>query len=168
MTLTTADAEATAIEVTPQVRSLQVIHGALMGGVVAYLIFVVSKGISFAEDDGAPPLIPLGFAAMSAVMSFVVPPIVRQAGLAAFRGKPDIAARSLVDVFQTGHIVGVAMLEGAGLLACFALTGGFGGMPRWFVAVPLALIVLMLVRFPRVASVAQWVSMTREELAMGA
>ena len=166
MPLSNADSDATANEIAPQVRSLQIIHAALMAGVAAYLGFVVSQGLRFAEYSNALPLIPLGFAAMSVVMSLVVPPIVRRAGLAAFRGKTQIAAESLVSPFQTGHIVGMAMLEAAGFLSCFALTGGFGGVPRWFLAVPIALLVLMLIRFPRLASVADWVSMAREEVAL--
>ena len=166
MPLPSADADATAAEVAPHVRSLQIIHVALMAGVAAYLVFIASNGLQFSEDPYALPLIPLGFAVMSVVMSFVVPPIVRQASLAAFRGKPQIAAESLVGPLQTGHIVGMAMLEGAGFLTCFGLTGGFGGAPRWFLAVPIALLVLMLIRFPRVASVADWVSTAREEVAL--
>jgi hypothetical protein len=166
MPLSNTDAEATAAEIAPQVRTLQIIHAALMAGVAAYLLFIFLQGLRFSEDSDALPLIPLGFAVMSVVMSFVVPPIVRHAGLAAFRGKPQITAESLVAPFQTGHIVGMAMLEGAGFLSCIALTGGFGGAPRWFLAVPIALLVLMLIRFPRVASVADWVSMAREEIAL--
>jgi len=103
---------------------------------------------------------------LSVVMSFVVPPIVRRAGVAAFRGKPQITAESLVAPFQTGHIVGMAMLEVAGFLSCIALTGGFGNAPSWFLVVPIAILVLMLIRFPRVAFVADWVSMAREDIAL--
>jgi hypothetical protein len=166
MPLSSADSDATANEIAPQVRSLQIIHAALMAGVAAYFVFVVSQGLRFSEDSNALPLIPLGVAAMSVVMSVVVPPIVRRAGLTAVRGKTEIAAESLFAPFQTGHIVGMAMLEAAGFLSCFALTGGFGGVPRWFLAVPIALLVLMLIRFPRVASVVEWVSMAREEIAL--
>jgi hypothetical protein len=166
MLLSNADSNATANEIAPQVRSLQIAHAALMAGVAAYLCFVFSQGPRFTEDSDELPLIPLGFAFISVVMSFVVPPIVRQAGLAAFRGKTQIAAESLVSPFQTGHIVGMAMLEGAGFLTCFALTGGFGEVPRWFLAVPIAILVLMLIRFPRLTSGADWVSMAREEVAL--
>ncbi len=166
MPLWNTDAETTAAEVAPQVRTLQIIHGALMAGVAAYLVFIASQGFRFSEDANSLPLIPLGFAVMSVVMSFVVPPIVQRAGLAAFRGKSQTGAEALVAPFQTGHIVGMAMLEAAGFLSCFALTGGFGGVPRWFLAVPIALLVLMLIRFPRVASVVEWVSMAREEIAL--
>jgi hypothetical protein len=137
-----------------------------MANVAAYLVFILSQGLRFSEDSDALPLIPLGFAVTSVVMSFVVPPIVRRAGLAAFRGKTEVAAESLFAPFQMGHIVGMALLVAAGFLSCFALTGGFGGTPRWFLAVPIAVLVLMLIRFPRVASVAEWVSMSREEIAL--
>ena len=80
MPLSSADSDATANEIAPQVRSLQIIHAALMAGVAAYFVFVVSQGLRFSEDSNALPLIPLGVAAMSVVMSVVVPPIVRRAG----------------------------------------------------------------------------------------
>lgn len=103
-----------------------------MAGVATYLVIIASQGFRFSYDSNSLPLIPLGFAVMSVVMSFVVPPIVQRAGLAAFRGKSQIAAESLVVSFQTSHIVGMAMLEGAGFLSCFALTEGFGGPPAGF------------------------------------
>jgi hypothetical protein len=166
MPLSNTDAETSAAEIAPKVRSLQIIHLALMAGVAAYLVFIALQGFRFSEDSNSLPLIPLGFAIMSVVMSFVVPPIVQRAGLAAYRGKSQVAAEALVGPFQTGHIVGMAMLEGAGFLSCIALTGGFGGAPRWFLAVPVALLVLMWIRFPRVASVVEWLSMAREEIAL--
>jgi hypothetical protein len=137
-----------------------------MANVAAYLVFILSQGLRFSEDSDALPLIPLGFAVTSVVMSFVVPPIVRRAGVAAFRGKPQITAESLVAPSQTGHIVGMAMLEVAGFLSCIALIGGFGNVPSWFLVVPIAILVLMLIRFPRVAFVADWVSMAREDIAL--
>lgn len=161
-----ADTDATAAEIAPQVRSLQIIHGSLMAGVGAYLAVICSQGLRFSEEDTALPLIPLGLAAMGVVMSFVLPPILRQAGLAAFRGHSPIASTSLVGAFQSGHIVGIATLEGAGFLSCFALTGGFGMPPRWFLLVPIMVLLLMLIRFPRVSSVVDWISMTREEMAL--
>jgi len=166
MPLSNTDADATDAEIAPQVRTLQIIHTALMVGVALYLVFLVSQGLHFSEDSDALPLIPLGFAAVSVVMSFVVPPMVRREGLAAFRGKTQIPAESLVAPFQAGRIVGMALLEGAGFLSCFALAGGHGGTPSWFLAVPVALLVLMLIRFPRVASVADWISTARDEIAL--
>jgi len=57
MPLSNADSDATANEIAPQVRSLQIIHAALMAGVAAYLGFVVSQGLRFAEYSNALPLI---------------------------------------------------------------------------------------------------------------
>lgn len=159
------DVETTATEIAPQTRVLQVIHLALMGGVVAYFLFQVYQEPQYSDDKDALPLIPLVFAATNVIMSFVVPSIVRRSGFAALRGKSPIPTNSLMNAFQTGHIVGIAMLEGAGMLGCFALTGGFGSVPRWFLVVPVAVLVLMLLRFPRQGSVAEWITATREELA---
>ena len=134
-----------------------------MGGVAVYLGFIISQGLRFSEDSSALPLVPLGIAVVSIVMSFVVPLIVQRAGLSAFRGRAEVAAASLVGPLQTGHIVGMALLEFAGFLSCFALTGD---APRWFLAVPIVILAVMLIRFPRVASVADWVAMAREELSL--
>ena len=160
------DADATAAEIASNIQSLQIVHGSLMAAVAAYLVFMLSQGVQFSEASDALPLIPLGFAVVCVVMFVVVPPVVRRAGLKELRGESRISATSLVGPFQNGHIVGMSILEAAAFLACYALTGGFGDVPRWFVAVPIALLVLMAIRFPRVASVAHWVSMAREELAL--
>jgi hypothetical protein len=160
------DADATVAEVGPTVQSLQIIHVALMAGVAAYLVFMLSNGVQFTEESRAFPLFPLGFAVMMVVMSSVVPHVLRRASLAELRGKSRISTASLLGPFQIGHIVKIALLEAAAFLSCFALSGAFGEVPRWFVAVPIALLVLMAIRFPRVASVAHWVSMAREELAL--
>lgn len=158
------EAEAIAAEIAPQVRALQIIHATLVASVTGFLGYVAAKGLQFSADPDVQPDIPLVCAATQVVLSFVVPPIVRRTGLAAVRGTSPLPVASLMAPFQTGHIVGMAMLEGAGFICCFTLMGGFGGAPRWFLAVPIAVIALMVVRFPRRDAVAEWIAAAREEL----
>lgn len=54
----------------------------------------------------------------------MVPPIVRNAGLAVLRGKTQVATESLFACFQTGHIAGMAILESAGFPG-FLYAGGW-------------------------------------------
>ncbi len=156
--------EKTLAEVRPQTRVMQIIHGALMVGVLAFFAVQIVRGPQFSENPSAIPLIPLGLAAGGAMLSFVMPEIVRQANLAQIKTKPPITTDALVTVFQTSHLVGIAMLEGAALMSCLALTGELSQVPRWFLVVPAVLLALMAVRFPRPRSVAEWVAARREEL----
>jgi len=153
--------------VAPLARMLQIVHGSLVAGVTAFLAYVMWQGPRFADAPDAFPLIPLGFAALCVVLSVVIPPLVRQSGLAALRGNSPPSVESLFGPFSAAHIVGMAILESAGFLSAFTLMNGvFGRPPRWFLAVPIALLVLMVIRFPRAASVAEWVSSARDEWAL--
>ena len=161
------DTGAVEAEVAPHARTLQIIHSTLIAGVTAFLVYVIWQGPRYAEDPDAIPLIPLGFAGMSVVLSVAVPPLVRQSGLAALRGKSPPSVEALFGQFSAAHIVGMAILESAGFMSAITLmNGAFGAAPRWFLAVPIVLLVLMVIRFPRVVSVAEWVSTARDELAL--
>ena len=50
MTLFNTDAEATAAEIAPQVRTLQIIHATLMAGVAAYLVFIFASSAESVGD----------------------------------------------------------------------------------------------------------------------
>lgn len=165
MAFSNDDSEATVAEIAPHVRLLQMIHWSLVAGVSVFFAFVLARGPAFSDAPESLPLMPLGFAAISVVLSFVLLPTMRQSGLAEFRGKPPIPTEKLLGAFQSAHIVTMALLEGAGFFACYALMGGLGDVPRWFLAVPLALIALMVVRVPRRDAVMEWVKRTREDLA---
>lgn len=166
MPLTDTDIEATAADIATQVRVLQIIHGALLMGVVSYLAFQMIRPSAAAGENGAWPRVPLGIVAALIVLSWIAPPLVRRSGIASLRGRQRTASGALMGVFQTGHIVGIALLEGAGMVATFALGGEFGPVPRLFLAVPIGIAVLMLLRFPRRGGIAAWIASTREELAI--
>lgn len=86
--------------VAPLARMLQIVHGSLVAGVTGFLAYVMWQGPRYAEDPDAFPLIPLGFAALCVVLSVVVPPLVRQSGLAALRGQSPPSVESLFGPFS--------------------------------------------------------------------
>ncbi|MFM7250621.1 MAG: hypothetical protein ACKO5R_12025 [Planctomycetaceae bacterium] len=154
-------------EIAPRMTSLKVVHLALVASVAVFLCFVLAQEPASAERGRDVAIAALACAAGSVALSFVLPAVFRRAGLAALRDKEEIPAEALLGPYQTGHVAGMALLEGAGLLACFALSGGAGSVPRWFVAIPLGILALMLVRFPRPRAVAEWIASAREALVAG-
>lgn len=164
---TSSDIESIAAEIAPRMTGLQVVHLALVAGVTTFLVVMLAQGPAAPEGRREFALIALLCAAAGAVMSFVLPSVFRRAGLAALRGKEAIPAEALLGPYQTGHIAGMALLESAGLLACFALSGGPGSVPRWFIAIPLGILAVMVARFPRPRAAADWIVSTREALVAG-
>lgn len=155
-------------EIAPSVRVLQVIHLAILGGLVLFFMYQLYQGPKLLEDPKAPPpLLPLAVATLGAAMSFVVPWIMRRSQLDLLRGQSPIASEALTGPLTLSHVVGLALLEGPGLLAAFSLGGAFGNVPRWFLVIPIALIAIMAFRFPRLGAVARWVEAKREELSAG-
>lgn len=198
---TPPDRDAIAVAAASTVRGLQIIHLALLGGVLAFLIFTllfrregggiqaaagaaaapaagqVGPGPNGARDD-TPVKLAFGAAAIAAIMSSIVPHVVATGGVrTAVRavrasGAVDSAADPAADpfvpgllaAFQTSHIVGMAILEGA---AFFAILVMGGGVPPWFPAIPAGLLFVMALRFPTATHAAGWVSARREEIEAG-
>lgn len=156
--------ESIVAEIAPRMTSLKVVHLALVTSVAVFLCFVLAQEPDSAEGGRDVAIAALACAAGSAALSFVLPAVFRRAGLTALRGREEITAEALLGPYQTGHIAGMALLEGAGLLACFALSGGAGSVPRWFVAIPLGILAAMMARFPITRSVAEWIAHEREIL----
>ena len=159
-----SDIDSIAAEIAPRMTSLQVVHLALVASVAVFLSVVLSQGSAATEDRGDVAFIALICAAASAGMSFVLPAVFRSARLAPFRGKAEIPVDALLGPFQSAHIAGMALLESAGFLACFALLGAPPGVRQWLVAIPIGILVLMCVGFPRRGAVAAWIARTREAL----
>lgn len=162
-----SDIESIAAEIAPRMIWLQIVHLALVASVAVFLAVMLSQGSAATEDRSNVAFIALICAAASVAMSFVLPKVFRSAGLAALRGKAEIPVEALLGPFHTGHIAGIALLESAGFLACFALSGGPGSVPRWFVVIPIGILTLLLARFPRTRTVAMWILRTREALIGG-
>ena len=132
-----------------------------------------------ARPDGDDPFIKLAFgaAAVAAVMSSVVPNVIASGAvkaaartLAAEGMSPDAPARadrlrqSLLAVYQSSHIVGMAILEGAAFFTVFALRFG---APAWFPALTVGLLLVMAIRFPTLARVSDWIAARRAEIDAG-
>ncbi len=119
--------------------SLQIIVGALAGGVLMFLAIVIFIGLQ--QPPAAIPDLAIitytayGMAAVCAILSFVVPNIlvartrkllaagdVSQWGLV--KNLPNIEqlaeAAPVAAIFQTRTIVGAALCEGAAFMACIA------------------------------------------------
>ena len=162
-----SDIDSIAAEIAPRMTSLQVVHLALVASVAVFLSVVLSQGSAATEDRGDLAFIALICAAASAGMSFVLPAVFRSAGLAPWRGKEEIPLEALLGPYSTGHIAGMALLESAGFLACFALLGAPWNVRRVLVVIPIGILALMIVRFPRPRAVAEWIVSTREALVAG-
>ena len=162
-----SDIESIAAEIAPRMIWLQIVHLALVASVAVFLAVMLSQGAAATEDRSNVAFIALICAAASVAMSFVLPKVFRSAGLAALRGKAEIPVEALLGPFHTGHMAGMALLESAGFLACFALSGGPGSVPRWFVVIPIGILTLLLARFPRTGAVARWIERQRDDLASG-
>ena len=172
------------------VRGLQIIHGAMVAGVVAYLAFALFfktperelAGLAPRGVDSSTFTIALLFAAAAVIASVVVPPIVgRRFVRMTALGQPlpglqdgppspallalDPITRGLFGARQTSLIVGMAILDAATFFAVLVLSQG--NVPGWFVAVPIGLIALMAIRFPTRAGVADWIDARRAEIDAG-
>lgn len=159
-----SDIEPIVAEIGAQTKILQIIHAALVGGVLFFFGFQLVNNPKFSELPNALPLVPLVIALSGTVFSFIVPKVVRQSALAQLDTKEPQAIGELFKAYQISHIIGMAILEGAAFLACIALSGVFGEVPRWFLGVPIVLIVIMLLRFPRKTAIAEWIADRREEM----
>jgi hypothetical protein len=163
-------------------RVLQIIISALVTGMVVFLAIVLFLRVGSTAKvlvGGQPPaavpaapaqelalpiitLVALVFAAIDVPLSIFVPKLIADTAckaLAAAKGPEgppstaeDVAA--LVSAYQTKTIAGAALNEGAGFLALIAymLEGQLIAL-----AVAVALIVGVALRFPRRAAVEQWV-----------
>jgi len=159
-----SDIEPIVAEIGGQTKILQIIHAALVVGVLVFFGFQLANNPKFTELPTAVPLVPLVAAISGTVFSFIVPKIVRQSTLSQLEAKSSVATGELFNAYQISHIIGLALLEGALFLACMALSGVFGDIPRWFLGVPIALIVIMLLRFPRKTAIAEWIADRRDEM----
>ena len=161
MPLSNSDVDVIADRIASQVRILKMVHAISMGGLVVAFVFFIWQGVRVSD---VVPLVPLAFLAMGVAMSYVIPPFARRSGLTALRGETEIDAVDLVLPYVSGHIAGIGVLTGTGIVSCVPLGGHMGGAPSWFLATPVALLFLMLLRFPRTAAVTEWIKTAGEEV----
>jgi hypothetical protein len=173
----------------PFTRTCQLIHGAMVIGVVVFLVLVTLVlpdmiGPVGAQGAGAAPATPLltfiasSLGAVGLAMSFIVPGVFvnsvrRQAargdwpgaavGKAVATGKDALAdaPRRLLPLYQTQLIVGAAFLEGTAFLATIASM-----VERNPIALGTAIVLLgtLIARFPTADRINAWLERQLEQL----
>jgi len=166
--------------IEPQVKVMRIIHASLVAGVAAYLLFAWwQRGDAGAgQAGGTMVLITLVFALTAVVASFLVPThILRTSIRQLARGGPigttitvpdDPVVSQIIALMgsrQTSWLCGLAILDMAAFYTSFVTTAPWA--PNWFVAVPVGLILLMVVRFPIGSALAEWVATTIEDIDAG-
>jgi hypothetical protein len=174
----------------PFTRTCQIIHGAMVMGVVTFLILVLfvvpdltgpPRGPAGVAAGPTTPLltyIAAGLGALGLAMSFVVPGLfVNSVRRLAARGawpadatgqthapgkNPQAdAPRRLLPLYQTQHITGAAILEGTTFFATIAYM-----MERNPIALGTAIVLLgtLIARFPTADRINAWLERQLEQL----
>lgn len=161
MSLSNTDIDVIADRFAFQIRFIKLVHTSSMVGLIVAFVTFIWKGVRVSD---AIPLGPLAMMIASVAMSYVIPSFVRRSGTTALRGKTEIDAATLFGPYFSGHVLGMGLLFGPGVMSCAVLGGGLGGAPSWFLATPIAILFLMLLRFPRTAAVAEWIKTASEQV----
>ncbi len=142
------------------VRTMQIICGALMMGVLSFAFVVVM--IRFGKAGRPPADFPMmaymaaGMAAIMIITKLVITPLIVSAGLkqiASLRPLEALTKLDLYGVYQTRMIVGCALLEGA---AFFNLISVITEGQVWTFGVVALLLALMAASFPTYERVDAW------------
>lgn len=142
------------------VRTMQIVCGALMMGVVSFLgvvIFIrIGKGVQPAPVVPIVACLAAGMAALMTVVRLVVPLLVTRSAIkqiTVIRPLNDIRKLDLYGVYQTQMIVGCALLEGAAFfnLISFLIEGQV-----WSLGIVAALLAMMAASFPTLERVDGW------------
>jgi hypothetical protein len=142
------------------VRTMQIICGALMMGVLSFAF--VAAMVRFGQADQPPAAVPMiayfaaGMAAMAILVRLIAGPLVVRAGLkqiTTLRPIAELGKLDLYGVYQTQMIVSCAVLEGA---AFFNLIGVIIDGQLWSFGVVALLLVLMAISFPTYERVDAW------------
>ena len=167
---TSGDLQSLGPKFDSQLRVMQIIAVALMMSVLTFLgvVLVVTKGEVFGQQG--PTLITTiaaVFAGMMVVAHLAVPSVIAKTHLRMLNGNaqanssPEDRIASLVSVYQVQLIVGLALLEGAAFFNLIALMIGKHFLSTLSV---LALLALMLLKFPTKTKVTWWVQDRLREL----
>jgi hypothetical protein len=162
-----------------RLRTMQIVASALMAGVLMFMAFALVKVLvldagRLAVDTPLMSFLALGFFAMTAPISFVMPRVITQAALRQLlagdwqapqgadpRAYPTVTAK-LLAIYQASMIIGLGMLEGC---AFFALIAYIVEGQHWVLGVAAAAIALMGCRFPTEPRVRAWLDQQADELA---
>ena len=162
-------------DLTPRVRQLQIIVGALTAGCLFFLAITLVVPMPGGPANGQVPLVTyvaLAFAASALVLRVVVPNLIVSAGLRRIapgdRGSPSRSSdgrenaspdeaelvRTLFGLLQTRTIVAGALLEGS---AFFLLVAYLVERSPLALGAALALIIGLALHIPTVGGTAHWV-----------
>lgn len=140
----------------PRLRTLQIISGAIIAGVVAMIgIFMVLRG--FQGAPAAAPMVSLiavGFFLVVVTVASLLPGFLIDTTLRRLAGATATSGQNPRDALfgglQGSHIVRLALVEGGVMFAMIAyLIEGY----LWILAVPAVGLLLLLAFFPTQASV---------------
>lgn len=141
------------------VRTMQIICGALMMGVMSFLGIAVFLHLGKAQPAPAVPMIAYmaaGMAALIVIVRLVISvPVTKSAikQMTAIRPVNDIQKLDLYAAYQVQMIVSCALLEGAAFfnLVSFIIDGQL-----WTLGIVAALLAMMAVSFPTFERVDGW------------
>lgn len=138
-------------------RTLQIVVGALMFGVLAYGGFVLSQGgLAAPAQPGIMAPMAAGMAAICFVLHLVVPPIITKQAVQSSRGEQQ----SLLGAYMTKTIVAGALLEGPAFFNLFALSAEH---QWWTLAIVVFLLLAMFAQVPTSTRIAHWVEAQQAE-----
>ncbi len=167
---TTGDLHSLGLKFDQQLRVMQIIAVALMMSVMTFflVVLVITGGEAFGQNG--PTLITVFagvFAGMMVVSHLVVPTVVAGAQLKALNNRLGDAsstqpkADGLVLIYQIQLIIALALLEGAAFFNLIALMIGKHFLSTLSVV---ALVALMMLKFPTKTKVSWWVQDRMREL----
>jgi hypothetical protein len=156
--------------VSEQVRVIQIVHGALMGGVAMFIVVaVLARGLrpdQFAQGQGLVTYPLLGFAAFALLAHFAAPALFGKQLRQLILKKPaapgtEVEASAWWGIVRTQHILAVAFLEGAAFasLIAYMIEGELVA-----VLVGGAILGLMALRFPTQSRLESWIEQQKELL----
>lgn len=150
-----------------QLRTMQIIAGALLMGVISFAGVAAFMGLEKEAGDPFMAYIAAGFAVLMFVMHLLVPSMIAGAAMKQSgqnETTEDRTGDNLVGIFQTQLIVVMAMLEGA---AFFNLVAFIIAVQWWSFAVVGLLLLAMAAKFPTRFKVESWLETKHHELEMG-
>lgn len=141
-------------------RTLKIIHFALMGGPVlfsvsAFAIISMSPEAQFIDLNNILSYMPIGFAFMLVPLSFFLFNSTLKENL---KGKNELSTK--MAAYQTSHIVKIALLEGGAL---FAVVASFSTYTYANMVVMAFLLGVMFLSTPSIYKIAETLSLSPEE-----
>ena len=165
------EANSAAVDLSQDVRGLQIVTGALAGG--ATMILAVMLVMNSFDMNGAPEIlswIGFGMGGMMFIQHMIVPRFIVSNQLRKLSAElqtmsVEEKSASVMGALRSGHIIGCAMLEGAAVLNCVAyMTTSFFGN----VIVAGVLIAIIALKIPTNFGMQNRVSDRLQTLEMGA